>query len=1613
LPAQHTYPFLQPLLFQLEAEGFAISMDTLLRIEQILLATGNKYRSNPEALKEVLCPIIANSEPEQVKFNRLFDYYIQQIKASETLPELPLPPVPVNRTKLSPKYLFLFLGIGLAAFLLAWGLYVLIGEIRESRQASELSPPVKFRPVAAEPCPSSQKPPTYFRANPTTIQAGQQVTFTNQTKTNQNTTFSWNFSDGQGVQTNADTVSHTFMRSGLLSVSLAAFYPDDKQNCDSTYRVTITVTASEQKIALPQMFPQADSELIVSRFSWQKILALAGGLLFFLVLFLLISNWYTRLTQMARQIADDQLSEFLRRQQAKNARGGNLAPFNIPFPSQEANIEAVQEVYEVANAMRQRQSSEAVKLNMVKTIRQTIKAGGMVTLCYDRQSQATEYLALIDHTCQNDHRARFFENWIDTLARENVLIEKFFFRQDPRICWNNAHPDGLPLEELARLYPKHRLVLLDDGDYLLNPLRPQLKDWVLPAFETWNRRALVTPAEPEHWMYRERLLSNVFVVLPANLQGQAQLAELLSSDEATDFKKLHTRFMRTQRRASMPIYSADNPNVDWNALKQYLTVPDENGYPDEGLYTLLCALVCFEPITWEITLAVAKALKENGLISGQTATHNNLLLLARLPWLQQAYMPPPVRQYLLDELRHTPQAELVARKAAIELLDSIDLKDDSFARRKKEQFVQQQLTEAGNALQHAESELANRQNQQKTHKTKGNISQQEQAAQQNLPYEDTPATGAGQLHQTLKQWFNARLQPPPEETVPDTAQEYSRQLRNKALWKKAFAGALPQWGKQLPWYIPAILVVLALGPAVLVIAAGYLVYLAITRQTQKMALPTGILVAAIPGTALWLSGWLAWAGYTDGDLLKSETENQTAVLVNKGVDEFYANNLTEAETFFTQALATNESHYIALYNLAVTHYAQAVKLYNNDDYEIAIKAFKRAQTEADTTELRYNVWHNLGLCYYLLSNAGMLTQETGALQNGNLAQVYYDSLNLANPDYLQRFAPNLAVVLGKKQMLEFDFPPRRLPGTTPPVTAYAISASGQYLITGHEEGLCHVWHLPSLTLKESFGASLGTITALAFSGNAAIKAVGGQGGFIGWYVGGNELIRVDDKGAVNQLQFTPDGQQIAVNFEEGKLQFYSLATQQPNPQLAFSTPPGKKNTFAISPAGNLLAFIGAQTGQIEIWNTDQQTRISEIAATEAYDLFTALAFSPDGKLLTAATKRGKLVLYRTSGKFEQVKEVILKERLTGSIGFSADAETIIGMQGFTPALWRAATLEQGYSFQPDEKLLSAEFSPNGQYIVLHAADTGKLRFYQTGIYQNAESIPLPNPEDYLYINGTVTDLAGNAVSDLGIAEKSETESMETVTDENGNFRFAYPKAFFRAGQIIELELRYPPQWVLVSPQPFKIKLATQPQNPPIKVKVRNRLTSGNETGQQGNNNNSSNTAAENERRIVETLRGSLKFERVADRFSDGMLRVFNEGKWFYINRTGNPAIPGQYYDQADDFTNGVARVTVNNQTYYIDKTGKCVRDCPPANRCAGINCGAHGTCNPQTGKCICRDGYTGDRCQNPPQTGAEQTIPNPCAGIDCGAHGKCNRQTGKCDCDEGYYGDRCQYKTEK
>ena len=96
---KYNYPFLDALLTLLEAEGFEIGVDTLVRLEKAWLVFGEKYYRQPEKLKHILAPLIATSPPQQKRFYGIFDDYykhtvlveVEKAEAENEEPDVVLP----------------------------------------------------------------------------------------------------------------------------------------------------------------------------------------------------------------------------------------------------------------------------------------------------------------------------------------------------------------------------------------------------------------------------------------------------------------------------------------------------------------------------------------------------------------------------------------------------------------------------------------------------------------------------------------------------------------------------------------------------------------------------------------------------------------------------------------------------------------------------------------------------------------------------------------------------------------------------------------------------------------------------------------------------------------------------------------------------------------------------------------------------------------------------------------------------------------------------------------------------------------------------------------------------------------------------------------------------------------------------------------------------------------------------------------------------------------------------------------------------------------------------------------------------------------------------------
>jgi WD40 repeat protein/predicted Ser/Thr protein kinase len=214
------------------------------------------------------------------------------------------------------------------------------------------------------------------------------------------------------------------------------------------------------------------------------------------------------------------------------------------------------------------------------------------------------------------------------------------------------------------------------------------------------------------------------------------------------------------------------------------------------------------------------------------------------------------------------------------------------------------------------------------------------------------------------------------------------------------------------------------------------------------------------------------------------------------------------------------------------------------------------------------------------------------------------------------------------------------------------------------------------------------------SRDGAVRVWDVERGIIAWQQPG-------ERDSVNLLAWSPDGQQLAAGYGDGKVRVWTANTWEEHPALQLTDGPAQ--SFVWSPDSQRIAVqsaaYGAQVARVTVWGPlDGQRQVFDGVAGFR-SLFNGFAsfllgvpemrWSPDGKLLALQRDR-ELVLLETS---EWQPQIVLSSDLP--------AETVIRVEDF--------------AWSPDCQWILVSW--NGQ-LVLHDLDSG-------------ERSPIPLPEGHL------------------------------------------------------------------------------------------------------------------------------------------------------------------------------------------------------------------------------------------------------------------------------------------
>lgn len=325
-----------------------------------------------------------------------------------------------------------------------------------------------------------------------------------------------------------------------------------------------------------------------------------------------------------------------------------------------SGIDAVEyienDIKDLMNLLRGRSPDERLLLNLPLTIHQTIKAGGRIQFRYKHPSLPRESLLFIDRLDTNDHRAQLFDTIYQGFVKAEAPVSRYFYEGDPRLCFNEAYPEGIGLVELLYRYPGAQLLFIGDGQGLISQLSGKVATWT-NLLESFPRKALLLTRPLLLWGRREQELQQLLPVMPATPEGLATILRLFSG-HSIEFPSLGS-IHKWNDGLKEPFHFNHDLLAD---LRQHFS-------PIHIDWIAACAI--WPTLHWDLTLHLGTVLQElNPEYKDQLLSFKGIRELTRLPWFVEGRIPDSARLVLVEYLEKKG-LEQVLRQSLHQLLQQL------------------------------------------------------------------------------------------------------------------------------------------------------------------------------------------------------------------------------------------------------------------------------------------------------------------------------------------------------------------------------------------------------------------------------------------------------------------------------------------------------------------------------------------------------------------------------------------------------------------------------------------------------------------------------------------------------------------------------------------------------------------------------------------------------------------------------------------------------------------------------------------------------------------------------------------------------------------------------
>lgn len=302
--------------------------------------------------------------------------------------------------------------------------------------------------------------------------------------------------------------------------------------------------------------------------------------------------------------------------------------------------------------------TETNRLDIKKTIGETIKYAGSLTPYYKTVPRLPEYLILVDKASANDHLAIIANDIQGLLESRQLHVECFNYFGSPERARSASLKDHIssPVQfgEILAKAEKLKWLLIADTRTLFSPGKRKPMNW-LQSLAKSSRGYIISPLSESEWGWREKHLSDMGVdVVPTTSEGLTRIAhsvydglnfkdgDVLPSDLAygyTDLDYLHS---------SVAWLHDTPPDKDMQSnillrLKLLLSRFDETMVG----YDLFAALCIYPELTPTLTSMIADAIRKE---SSLPLEDHHLGLVTTLPWMRQGRIPTWLRTLIIEDL---------------------------------------------------------------------------------------------------------------------------------------------------------------------------------------------------------------------------------------------------------------------------------------------------------------------------------------------------------------------------------------------------------------------------------------------------------------------------------------------------------------------------------------------------------------------------------------------------------------------------------------------------------------------------------------------------------------------------------------------------------------------------------------------------------------------------------------------------------------------------------------------------------------------------------------------------------------------------------------------------